>query len=366
MPLNSLLQCLPSPVAGLTGWPWTEETPTEIYASRHDWPRISIVTPSYNQAAFLEETIRSVLLQNYPNLQYIVIDGGSTDGSREVIARYAPWLDHWESERDRGQSHAINKGLSRCNGTWFNWINSDDCLLPGALAAVAAAHRPDALLISGFEVAGPTLATSVPLGRTKTGPTVEDALVNHFICQQGMFFRTDAVKARHGVREDLHYVMDLELFADLLLQGGPEAVSVTSAHLAFFRRHVAAKTTLAPEKFFAEEHRLFAGLGRAAGIDATLLGHLHASEPIEIPKTATARIEPTRLARLLAKKYWWDGTIETAWRQRQLGEFRREARAFAQSFPQVTNRRISMLHFLARLPEPLLRFVSQFRAEPQP
>jgi len=121
-----LVEKLPPAAPGRTGWPWTEETDPAIYAGREDWPRISIVTPSFNQAQYLEETIRSVLLQNYPNLQYLVMDGGSTDGSVEIIKKYSPWIDHWVSEKDRGQSHAINKGLERCDGEWFNWINSDD------------------------------------------------------------------------------------------------------------------------------------------------------------------------------------------------------------------------------------------------
>ena len=95
------------------------------------WPAISIVTPSYNQAAFLEATIQSILSQNYPRLQYLVIDGGSTEGSIDIIRKYAASLDYWVSEKDRGQSHAINKGLARCTGEIFNWINSDDLLMPG-------------------------------------------------------------------------------------------------------------------------------------------------------------------------------------------------------------------------------------------
>ena len=88
-----------------------------------DWPRISIVTPSYNQGQYIEETIRSILLQGYPNLEYIIIDAGSTDQTVEIIKKYEMFLSYWVSESDNGQAHAINKGLSLCTGEIFNWIN---------------------------------------------------------------------------------------------------------------------------------------------------------------------------------------------------------------------------------------------------
>ncbi|MEW6402810.1 MAG: glycosyltransferase family 2 protein, partial [Chloroflexota bacterium] len=96
-------------------------------------PRVTIVTPSYNHADYLEETIRSVLLQGYPNLEYFVIDGGSTDGSIEIIQKYEPWLAGWVSETDCGQSNAINKGFARATGEWMGWLNSDDCFAPNAI-----------------------------------------------------------------------------------------------------------------------------------------------------------------------------------------------------------------------------------------
>lgn len=136
-----LFAALPPPPADRPGWPWTVGTVPPPDAAAPAWPRITIVTPSYQQAAFLEETLRSVLLQNYPNLEYIVIDGGSKDGSAEIIARYAPHLAYSQSQPDSGQADAINQGFARATGDILGWINSDDFLLPGALYAVARAFR---------------------------------------------------------------------------------------------------------------------------------------------------------------------------------------------------------------------------------
>ncbi|MFZ4626712.1 MAG: glycosyltransferase family 2 protein [Blastocatellia bacterium] len=129
---------LPSPPPGKRGWPWSETPSLEVSTQEEPgrWPRISVITPSYNQAPFLEMTLRSVLLQGYPNLEYIVIDGGSTDGSVALLEKYAPWLTAWVSEPDEGQSQAINKGLRRATGETLCWINSDDYYLPGTLATV--------------------------------------------------------------------------------------------------------------------------------------------------------------------------------------------------------------------------------------
>jgi glycosyltransferase involved in cell wall biosynthesis len=147
---------LPPPPLGKSGWPWTIETPPlpPLQSNGAPWPRVSIVTPSYNQGEFIEETIRSVLLQGYPDLEYLVIDGGSTDTSVVTIKKYAPWLARWVSEPDRGQSHAINEGLTKITGEYCNWINSDDILNSNCLALIAkaATSEPDVDIISGARI----------------------------------------------------------------------------------------------------------------------------------------------------------------------------------------------------------------------
>ena len=131
---------LPPPPPGKIGWPWTAESKQlpDLMPGGSPWPRVSIVTPSYNQGQFIEETIRSVLLQGYPDLEYIVIDGGSSDGSVDIIRKYEPWLAHWVSEPDRGQANAINKGFRACSGQIMAWLNSDDCFTQGAVQHIVA------------------------------------------------------------------------------------------------------------------------------------------------------------------------------------------------------------------------------------
>lgn len=145
---RGLLAELPPPPTGKVGWPWTVEIqpPAEMMANGLAWPKVSIVTPSYNQGAFIEETIRSVLLQNYPNLEYVICDGGSNDETVEILEKYSPWLSFWQSKKDRGQGHAINLGFSLCSGNYFGWINSDDFYLPNCFETVViycSNHSPD-------------------------------------------------------------------------------------------------------------------------------------------------------------------------------------------------------------------------------
>lgn len=141
------------PLLSRTGWPWTtdsEQLP-DTMPNGTAWPKVSIVTPSYNQDEFLEATIRSVLLQGYPNLEYVIIDGGSTDRSVKVIEKYQSYLSYWVSEPDHGQADAINKGFARATGEIFGWINSDDLYQPDALrsAVEGFVRHPEVALVYG-------------------------------------------------------------------------------------------------------------------------------------------------------------------------------------------------------------------------
>lgn len=190
-------------VAGKTGWPWTEAgsllPPT--MPDGGPWPRISIVTPNYNYGRFLEETLRSVLLQGYPDVELIVMDGGSTDESVEILEKYSRWLTYWVSERDGGHVDAIHKGLARVTGEWFNWLNSDDLLWKGALETVATISRlaPQAQWITGATLflteSGAPVDYHVPW---RTDPTVLGFGWPNFP-QDATFVRPDWLQ-RRGVR----------------------------------------------------------------------------------------------------------------------------------------------------------------------
>lgn len=219
------IQDLPLPPSGKTGWPWTEETPPALAGlpNGQPWPRVSIVTPVFNGVSFLEESIRSVLLQGYPNLEYIIIDGGSRDGSVDIIRRYESWLTFWASEPDRGQSHAINKGLSRATGVYFNWHNADDILLPGSLrGTVLGFHaHPDASYISRFHL---KMNEKGEVTQKKTAPPTGP--LNKVRClvatspgfQPGGLMRLDWVREEGAVDEELECAMDEDLMLKLLLR----------------------------------------------------------------------------------------------------------------------------------------------------
>lgn len=235
---------LPTPPAGKTGWPWTEESQPlpEMQPDGTPWPKISIVTPSYNQGQFIEETIRAVLLQGYPDIEYIIIDGGSQDETLTILTKYEPWLAYWVSEKDKGQADALNKGFGRATGQIFYWINSDDWPEKEVFGRVVQQF----LLFQDVDVLYGDMSLTDQTSRVLRFIATTDfkdgeVFVRNRIAQPAVFFRSLLWRQFGPARESLHFIMDYELWLRWLLEG------VRFKHFpgsrAFFRLHQASKTT---------------------------------------------------------------------------------------------------------------------------
>jgi glycosyltransferase involved in cell wall biosynthesis len=236
------LENLPSPSIDKKGFPWTEGTPPQYFEEK--LPKITIVTPSFNQGEYIEETIRSVLLQGYPNLEYIIIDAGSSDNTVEIIKKYEPWIKYWVSEPDKGQSDAINKGLKISTGDLFNWLNSDDLLEPNCLWALADAyinHAQKDVFIGKLMYFGEKIANSEDKMRIYS--SVEKTMAFSGMTQQTLFFRTGIMKKLQGVNDALYFCMDAELWMRYLIEAKTTDKIVVLEHcLAKFRVHDLAKS----------------------------------------------------------------------------------------------------------------------------
>jgi glycosyltransferase involved in cell wall biosynthesis len=206
-------------------------------------PKISIITPSYNQGQYIEHTIKSIVDQNYPNLEYIIIDGGSTDNTVDIIKKYEKHITYWVSEPDKGQSDAINKGIAKATGDVFNWINSDDYLAQGALQLVGDYFNDEKLDV---------LCTPAQLFNeqgnirindfTKANAHIYDLLNSTGLNQQGMYWRMDKIKRLNGVNTAFNYSMDLDLWKRYLLTFGNDRCMVNNTITGYFRLHGKSKT----------------------------------------------------------------------------------------------------------------------------
>lgn len=217
-------------------------------------PRITLVTPSYNQGRFLEQTLRSVLDQGYPNIEYIVVDGGSTDDSVEIIKKYADRLAWWASEKDRGQSHALNKGFARASGDLFGFINSDDYLYPGALDAVAKAHAGGANpWLVGWVMTVEEDGGELPqLPEKMLCPA--DWFVRNPVPQQATFWAARFWKDVGPFKEDLRYAFDYEYWLRLRFRGRAEPTMIKRC-LGSYRLHSSSKTVSQWDAFEPEFER---------------------------------------------------------------------------------------------------------------
>jgi len=216
--------------------------------------KVSIITPSYNQADFLEQTIRSVFGQNYPDLEYIVVDGASTDDSVEIIKKYSDRIAWWVSEPDKGQADAINKGFQRATGEVVAWLNSDDVYAPGAIAAAVEAfkHNPDLGLVYGnavtFDGTGHPLNDLVFEDWGLTG-----LVAFNIICQPAVFMRRKYLEQVGYLDDQFHYLLDHSLWLRIAnisqIQHMPQV-------WAFARHHAAAKNVNEAAGFGLEAFRI--------------------------------------------------------------------------------------------------------------
>lgn len=236
-------------------------------------PKISIITPSFNQGVYLEATILSVLSQEYSNYELLIIDAGSTDSTLEVIRKYEQYITYWVSEPDRGQSHAIQKGLDRATGDIINWINSDDLVAPGAFRRIAAEFD----LVQYDVICGKCDYFLNDLNhldlrnmRMGIGPTVGDTLAWPKINQPSTFFKASVLQGL-GIDEQFRYTMDVDLWYRYLLQNGQSRILLSEGLFTYFRLHEASKSVAESAGFGGEIWRVYYNVLRSTGQAAVLL-----------------------------------------------------------------------------------------------
>jgi glycosyltransferase involved in cell wall biosynthesis len=215
------------------------------------YPKISIITPSFNQAEYLEETILSILDQNYPNLEYIIIDGGSTDCSVEIIKKYEHALKYWVSEADNGQVDALNKGLKHCTGDIFNWINSDDYLEPKALIEIAK-NWEEGFCVGGFVKNFNSInKDEIDVSSNKINSITEFIELKSKYHQPGIWLDLKDTKKIFPIEDDYHYYFDKIMMIKYFIRNGLK-INYTNNILANFRVHDFSKTSLIQNSSYIE------------------------------------------------------------------------------------------------------------------
>jgi len=215
---------------------------------------VSAVTPSFNQSAYLEQAIRSVLEQDYPDVEYMVMDGASTDGSVDIIRKYSSRLVYWASEKDSGQADAINKGMRRARGEIVAWLNSDDYYLPGAIksAVTALESNPQAVMVYGNMLAVDQTGQTINQLRYRQ-LTLEDLLCFQIVGQPAVFMRRTAFEKAGGLDLNFHFMLDHQLWIKLAAQGSIVHINQTWSAA---RYHPLAKNRLKAAEFGREAFRI--------------------------------------------------------------------------------------------------------------
>jgi glycosyltransferase involved in cell wall biosynthesis len=267
-------------------------------------PLVSIVTPSYNQAAYLEETIRSVLEQDYEPLEYVVVDDGSTDGSVEIAERYADRLTLIQQENS-GQPGALNRGFARTRGELIGYLNSDDTLLPGAIDAMVAEleREPRALLVYGdaHYTDEHSERTGYLRAREFDVAAMQRTCDNHIV-QPSTLWRREAWERFGPFDEDAYYFFDFEFF----VRFPPDRVRRLEMPLSTYRIHAAAKSTGADGSRLARDHaRLAEKLPTREGrSNALLLGAEFAYEGLDLRRARRYSLQGLRLHPSHASPRW--------------------------------------------------------------
>jgi len=231
-------------------------------------PRISIITPSYNQGQYLAENILSVANQGYPNTEHLIIDGGSTDNTKQVLEQYKDKLAYAVSERDKGQADAVNKGFAKATGEIIGWLNSDDYYASGALQAVAKAFEdPNVNVVCGYSILFDEKGNQQK-GIATIGKERSAELQQRFpdINQPATFFRKKVLDELMPLNTSLHYILDRELWLKYLQQYGTKHIATINDILVYFRYHADSKSESKESEFDNEYATLLHRLAKQNGL----------------------------------------------------------------------------------------------------